>query len=167
MILALDIGRFLGWAAGNPGAPKPASGMITLPSFGKIVDNGGVDYARFCIAFDEAVADLITLHSPSTIYIEAPFRLRDQTYGSAVVWMAIEAEKIAHLRDCGAVNVNVASVRGTVLTGINAELKPDDRVNLFCVMQGWAPGSTHQADALALWAFASRAEAKRARTRAA
>lgn len=155
MILALDLARNLGWAAGRR-AGRPACGTFRLA--GEVTDPGS-GFAAAC----DVIADLITTHQPDCIVAERfvpPHRQTNADIGYWLIGLVAVAQLVAWKRDVPLRLTSAATARAQTLGDGHA--KKDD-VIAWAVQQGWAPRDDHQADALLLLAHAHgvRAPARR------
>lgn len=154
MILALDIGsRYVGWAAGS--APAAARfGTYTLPKL------DSATLGRSYALFSGWLSDMLTMHKPQSLYFECPFTLKQEVIARSMLFYAGQVEHLAYLREVDCAEVNASSVRSYFLRATprtrpdGAPLSQDDRIGMECVRRGFTPSDTHQADALALHAFA-------------
>lgn len=169
MLLALDLGQTVGWAAGASGKPDYGSFKIAPPV--------GMDFGRSLASAADQVAALIVRYRAPVVYIEAPAPLAAftnnpgmlQTRGEDVALqfalMGV-VQLVCFRRSIRCELGNVNRVRTHFLKGIpkrhpdGSKIKPKARVNLACVKRGWITGDDHAADACALWAYALDAEAK-------
>lgn len=168
MILALDIGKGTGWAAGvRDDVTPPKLGTCEIPWPREVTIDGqraGYDYGPSVEAFANVTLQLIADHKPTRLYLEAPYvpqRAMDEIFVRLVAgYMPLRVEEICRRARIPMSEVHVGTVRALFcrqiakLTPQGKQLSNDERVNLACQARGWRPADTHQADAAALFAFA-------------
>lgn len=178
MILTLDLGLTVGWAAG--GGPVPARwGSLRL---GTLPDDSAIGP---CLArFLDQLAPLVKELRPSEVFIEAPLPPEavnnraaqrngapGQVYGRGIYvtmqYMLAGATRLLCFRMGVPVqNARVNTVRAYFLRGIQHEdatgrkIEPKDRVILAAVRRGWRVANDHEADACAIlaWRLAQQQE---------
>lgn len=146
MILALDLARNLGWAAGTK-AGIPACGTVKL--IGEIA-TPGAGLAAAC----DTIADLITVHRPRLIIAERavpPHRQTNAAIGYWLIGLVAVAQLVAWKRDVPIRLVGAATARAETIG--NGRAKKND-VIAWAEALGWNPSDDHQADALLLLAHA-------------
>lgn len=147
MILALDLARNLGWAAGRKAGGPPTSGTFRLA--GEVTEPGA-GLAAAC----DAIADLITTHQPRLIVAERavpPHRQTRADIGYWLIGLVAVAQLVAWKRDVPIRLVSAGTARAQVIG--DGRAKKDDVIAWACA-QGWNPRDDHQADAMVLLAHA-------------
>lgn len=159
MILALDLARNLGWAAGT-NAGRPACGTFRLA--GEVTDPGA-GLAAAC----DVIADLITTHRPALIVAERavpPHRQTNADIGYWLIGLVAVAQLVAWKRDVPIRLISAATARAETI-GNGRAVKAD--VIEWAEARGWSPRDDHQADALLLLAHAYGERRDRQRPKAA
>lgn len=154
-ILALDLAKNLGWAAGVKHG-RPACGTFRLA--GEVTDPGS-GFAAAC----DVIADLITTHQPKAIVAERAVPPHRQTHADIGYWLiglVSVAQLVAWKRDVPIRLTSAATARADLLG--NGHAKKGD-VIAWAIQQGWQPHDDHQADALLLLAHAHGMRAERRR----
>lgn len=151
--LTLDLASVTGWAVGDLDTDaRPLSGIKRLArpesSLGMIA-----------AAYREFLGDMIAVHKPSDVAIEAPWLSPGETSRDAALilfGLVFDTHGICHERGIGGVRlVNVEDVRRHFIGtkhGRREELKR--RVRAKCREKGWDPIDDNEADALAIFDFA-------------
>ncbi|MBX3490875.1 hypothetical protein [Parvibaculum sp.] len=159
MILALDIGLNLGWAAGAPGVPF-VSGTMVFSSTGR-------DIGRLYYAVRSAVGSKIDENAISHVVSEAPVHIPTNGIDSIETTFGIHATVALTCKDKGLSyrRIHMATARKTVLGFSRA---PADvakhrrrewlksRIVGYCIARGWKPESDDAADALINLEFTCR-----------
>lgn len=176
MILALDIGRYTGWAAGGLDVMPPRLGTVDVPWPVPVMVDGqarGYDYGRTVEAWANAMLLLLDEVKPAHLYVEAPWLnpkagARDEVFLRLVQgFMPLRLEEIARRRRLAVTEVNVGTVRAVFCNKAprvapnGRTLSADERVALACQARGWRTADSHQADAAALYAFARQELARK------
>ncbi|EHM01209.1 hypothetical protein HMPREF9946_02213 [Acetobacteraceae bacterium AT-5844] len=146
-VLALDIASRTGWAWGVPGG-RLSHGIIDLPP-------PGIDLGAHGAAFADGLADLLSVHQPARIVVEAPF------YASAGSPITIEAllglnmmaHTIAWRWDVPIEKIASQTVRASLIGKI-AKGESKAAVMAWARAQGHTPNDHNAADALALLTYA-------------
>lgn len=149
-VLALDIASKTGWAFGAPNL-RPTHGILALPA-------PGLDLGGHGAAFADGMADLLTVHQPSRIVIEAPFY---QAKGQAITIEALlglnmMAHTIAYRWDLRIAKVPAVTARKAMLGRAQFGGRDEGKkaVMAWCRAQGWEPRDDNAGDALVLLAHA-------------
>lgn len=156
-ILAVDCGRFTGYAADHPDDPRrPVCGSIRLPPC-----DGEDDLGRTFHRFRDELRRIIAFYAPDRVFVEAPMSYgganqtkgSNQTtvrllYGFAAIAPALCFELGLTYREG-----HVSAIRKRFLGHGNL---PDakHRVRSRCAELGWPAANHNEADACALWAYA-------------
>lgn len=153
MILALDLSTHVGWAVGGDGK-LAAQGTVHLPP--------PITWGETVCAFNDWLADAITVHSPIACWIEAPLPPGAQTHANTArlqLFLTGAAHTICWRRDVPTYEAHASSVRAAVIG--NGRAKKAD-VMAWCREQGHPFHDNNAADAIALWVYASRQPKRRA-----
>jgi Holliday junction resolvasome RuvABC endonuclease subunit len=153
-ILALDLATVSGWAAGPPGS-VPVSGSLRI-------GRKGSSLIRFLDAADVWLHDIIAVHRPTLLVIEAAFISPHRTSRDVAARLTT-LSGLAQLQAfragldesaiCEASSTEVAKF----FTGHGRLGNSDEKKELVmrrCKALGWEPADYDEADALALWRFA-------------
>jgi Holliday junction resolvasome RuvABC endonuclease subunit len=149
-VLALDIATRTGWAYGARG-DKPLHGVLTLPTPALGIGATGA-------AFNDGVADLLTVHQPARIVVEMPFF---HAAGSPItietlLGLNMMAHVMAYRWDLAIEKVPAVTCRKAMLgqTRFGGRKQGKDAVMAWCRAQGWTPHDDNAGDALVLWGHA-------------
>lgn len=146
MILALDLARSTGWAAGVPCGP---------PLYGTVVLDTDSVPARF-LQLANAVTRLIEAHGVTEVVQEAPFVGRTSNASSLMPLFGYRAAAMmaAHRKGLGVQTFTPATVRKHFI-GHGGLGREDAKAAVIskCQWRGWAPANDDEADALALWDY--------------
>jgi hypothetical protein len=147
--LCLDLGGTIGYAYAPLAAQRPLFGSFVLPKIGGLG-------ARFTAAENELL-DLIELHLPSHIYLEAPLpsqamKSEDAARQQLGLWAHVISN--AYRRSIPVTPQDSYTVRFEVLgTGRFPKGEVKDEITAWCRGRGWHVPDHHAADACMLWAF--------------
>jgi hypothetical protein len=143
MILALCLGDVIAWAAGREGEPR--TGAWKMPPAHQI--------GHQCAAFQERLADAITVHQPRLVALQAGLpAVRGTETAQSLFGMSYAAHGVLYTRDVRVVRASVEDVRRAVMRRANG-LQSKDVLD-WCRGQGWNVRTPDRADAAALWCWA-------------
>lgn len=147
MILALDLARSTGWAAGEPCGP---------PSYGTVVLDQDSNPARF-LGLAREVTRLIEAHAITAVFLEQPYVGKASGFNSLMPLFGYRACAMlaAHQKRCTVTTVTPSEVRKHFI-GISNLKREAAKAAVIdkCQWRGWTPRNDDEADALALWDFA-------------
>lgn len=148
-ILALDMARTLGWAAGEAGA-RPHYGSVAL---------GGQSRAQVYASLLDYLDDAIRLHRPARIVAEAPLghmAHRSEDVALLLYGFRAQLELFAYDKALPVEFIPFHLPRSVVLGRANfPKGQAKIAVMTWCEAQGFSPADDNAADALVLWHFAT------------
>ena len=155
LILGLDIATTTGFAHDLPGdAGIPAVGSLKLPS-----GTGGAHGAGF-YAFAQWLDNIVLAKRPVLVAMEAPMhvagghassRPTQQNTIRVLMGLAAIAEYVCFARRTTLLEINI----GTAKKYLAGNGRADKAAMMHaCKIRGWPVTDDHQADAIALWAYA-------------
>jgi len=149
-VLALDIATRTGWACGVVGR-APRHGILNLPTPSLGIGATGT-------AFNDGVADLLTVHQPERIVVEMPFfhAAGDPITIETLLGLNMMAHYIAYRWDLPIEKVPAVTVRKAMIGKARFGGRKEGKaaVMAWCRAQGWFPHDDNAGDALVLWAHA-------------
>lgn len=154
-ILALDLSSKTGWAAPGPDRSKPVGGVLKIP-FDE--NDNGEAFADL----RDGIARLINLNSPTHVAIEAPVPV---TSHGRIENLVDKASTVRFLLGTVAIAEEIAWRAGIeCVEGRVNEVRPffcgrgehsKGAVQARCQQLGWSFQDDNEADAKALWAYAT------------
>lgn len=146
--LCLDLARISGWALVEPNKPA-LSGSFTLIDRA-MTENAGQVYA----SLEQHEADLIAVHQPQEVWIEAALQLHGRSLiaEAVLLGLAAVAELVAYKAGLPTFRVGVQDARQAVI-GKRRGNKED--VAWWAYYLGYRPVDDNAADALVVGAYAA------------
>lgn len=148
-ILACDLAK-------RPGFAYAAPGLVPVTHGGRDLIDGpiGDDHGRLYGALRDRMNDLVTVHNPGEIWIEAPLPMTGRSLGTeeALFGLAATAKLVANDRGVRCETAHVGTVRSAVLGSGRADKAMAIR---WCFDMGWRPAGDDEADALVLLCYAA------------
>ncbi len=151
VVLALDLSQSVGWACGARGT-RPSHGVIRL-----VAPEGSERQGAIFAACSDAIANLIALHSPDRVVMEAPLPAQAQTHAHTAeqqFGLAAVARLICYRRQLRIRSVTPDTARYSVLkrARFGGRDQAKAAVMSWCRAQGLNPATDDAGDALIILA---------------